>query len=72
MNEKLTSGQKHFLRLINKSINSDGWAIISNMLLPAIKSTLSDEFAVIEKTNLGGRGKLTEKGKLIVMAMDYL
>lgn len=69
---KLTDGQKHILRLIQRDKEEDGWASVSEQLCKSISTALPAELATFEKTESGGRIRLTEQGHAIVFSMEYL
>ncbi len=73
MSRKLNSGEKHFLRLIDKSSRAqDGWARVSATLMPLVKQ-MPAELVEWEATEDGrGRTRLTAHGNAVLEAMDWL
>lgn len=69
---KLDSGQKRLLRLINNDADENGWAKVSEPLCSIIEETAVPSLMTFEKLDIGGRIKLTEEGKAVLKAMDYL
>ena len=70
--EKLTPGEKHFLRLIEKDAGNDGWCKVSKVLLPLTKQ-LPAELVEVEDADEGrGRARLTERGQALLDAMAWL
>lgn len=75
MPTKLDSGQKHFLRLIEKGQQCpDGWAPVSRVLYPLVIKTLPAE--LVEHAPVGdegrGRARLTQAGQNLLDAMAWL
>jgi len=68
---KLTSGKKHILQMINKEANPEGWAKVSNAVMPLIR-TMPSELVEVEQTIDDNRVRLTEKGRAILDAMEWL
>ena len=68
----LNAGQKHVIRLIVKERDSNGWAKVSGVLYPTLSSTTPSELVCFEKTECGGRCRLTEKGECVAYAMPWL
>ena len=70
---KLDSGQKHFLRLIVKGANDDGWAKVSKPVFQLMEKMPS---ALVELERIGddggGRVRLTPQGLGIIDAMAWL
>jgi len=74
MTTKLTSGEKHFLRLIEKGQASpEGWASVSKVLYPLVQR-LPAELIEHEPTGTEGKGRarLSDKGQSLLDAMAYL
>ena len=61
----LDAGTKHFLSLIRKDKKSDGWTTVSSILCGLVEK-MPSELVVFEKTDAGGRAKLTEKGETVL------
>ena len=72
MNKKLDHGQKHVLQLIERDAGQDGWAKVSAMLYPAISKNLPPELVECELIGDAGRARLTEQGKAVFAAMEWL
>jgi hypothetical protein len=74
MATKLDAGQKHFLRLIVKDAASDGWTPVSSQVLPLARAIMPPELVDIESVGSAGRGRarLTDAGRNIMAAMEWL
>lgn len=69
---KLVSGEKHFLRLIDKDADAEGWCKVSKMVMPLVKK-MPDGLVAWEDTEDGrGRARLTERGQAVLDAMAWL
>jgi hypothetical protein len=69
--KKLDSGDKHLLRLIAKDANPEGWATVSNWVLPLVVA-MPPELRDLERIGDHGRVRLTPLGQALVDAMGYL
>lgn len=71
---KLDSGQKNFLRLIEKGSDEDGWALVSATLFPITQKTMPPALVELERVGDEGRGRarLTEQGRNLLAAMAWL
>ena len=74
MKTKLDYGQKHMLKLIHRDADKNGWAPVSAMIFPLVSKTMPAELIELEPTGNDGRGRvrLTDTGKNILMALDWL
>jgi hypothetical protein len=74
MTTKLDSGQKHFLRLIEKGQQCpDGWCPVSKVLYPLVQKTMPAELVEHHPTEDGrGRARLTQDGQNLLTAMAWL
>jgi hypothetical protein len=76
--QKLTSGQKHILRLVRKGAASDGWAPVSKAVKPLFTDTnipcgvMPGALVQFEAVGEGGRARLTELGNDLLEAMLWL
>lgn len=43
---KLDAGQKHILRLVARDADSEGWATVSSVLLPHLRTSMHAEFLI--------------------------
>lgn len=69
--EKLTSGERNLLRLVVKGAGPDGWATVSKAVLPVVEQ-LPTALVELEKTESGGRVRLTPVGQSVIDAMRWL
>ena len=71
---KLSTGQKHLLRLIVKDADLEGWAPVSEPVFLVAKASLPPELVEFEHLGKEGRGRvrLTQLGSNIVDAMAWL
>lgn len=71
---KLDSGQKHFLRLIERDAGADGWCAVSKAVYPVVRKTMPPELVEHEAVGDEGRGRarLTDEGKSLLAAMAWL
>lgn len=65
---KLTQQQRDFIRLIQRSIGSDGWAPVSETLW-RFMDLLPSRLLETEKFEQGGRCRLTSDGEVLA---EYL
>jgi hypothetical protein len=74
MATKLDSGQKHFLRLIEKGQQCpDGWCPVSATLYPLVQMTMPAELVEHHPAGDGsGRARLTDAGQNLLDAMAWL
>lgn len=72
MKEKLDIQHKHILRLVHRDADANGWASVSNVLFPILSENMPPELVEFERTDDGGRARLTPDGEAIVMAMSWL
>ena len=74
MTTKLGSGQKHFLRLIQKGQQClDGWAPVSAAVYPVVQKTMPTELVDHAPTEDGrGRARLAQEGQSLLDAMSWL
>lgn len=73
--KKLTAGEKHLLRLIEKEqACTEGWAPVGKMVYPHVVQALPAELIEHEPIGDEGRGRvrLSAKGRALVDVMDYL
>lgn len=70
---KLTDTHKHFLRLIVKDADVDGWASVSKAVFPLVEQMPS---ALVELEMVGdegrGRVRLTEEGESVITALAWM
>jgi hypothetical protein len=69
---KLDAGQKNLLRLCKEEADAEGWAKISATIYPHFVKMIPPELVEMEKTEDGGRARLTEQGLDVLFAMQYL
>jgi len=69
---KLDYNQKYILRLIKKDADEEGWAPVSEVLFNVLSENLPQELAVFEKSETGGRARLTQEGNNLLSAMEWL
>jgi hypothetical protein len=71
---KLTTQQKHLLKLISRDKKPDGWTTVSKTLCNLLERMSLDipELVTFERIDDEGRIKLTEKGESIIAATAYL
>jgi len=50
----------------------DGWAIVSAKLWPVLHKSMPLELVIMEKTETGGRAKLTKEGESVLQSMKWL
>lgn len=63
---KISNGDMHLLRLIDKDKTVGGWAKVSNVVMPLVVR-LPPELVTIEKHKDGsGHIKLTEEGETVL------
>ena len=72
MTFKLEHQHKHILRLVDRDSQPDGWTTVSEQLFDVLSKAMPEELATFEKTDEGGRAKLTTEGKNIIEAMAWL
>lgn len=74
MTTKLDSGQKHFLRLIEKGQQCpSGWCPVSKTLYPLVQKTMPGELVEHHQTeDGGGRARLTPEGENLLSAMAWM
>jgi len=74
MKIKLDSGQKHFLRLIEKGQQCpDGWAPVSALVYPLVQKMMPPELVEHHEVEGGrGRARLTEEGQSLLDALMWL
>lgn len=72
--KKLDSGQKHFMRLIVKDADEEGWATCSKPVYGLVIKTMPAELVEHEPVGDEGRGRarLTQVGQNILDAMEWL
>jgi len=74
--KKLTEGQKHIMRLVDRDKNEAGWTPVSAMLYYHIRGEFSTDILDMKENKKGGGSggfaRLTEKGNSILAAMIYL
>lgn len=68
-NEKLSGGDKHFLRLIARDASNEGWAKVSAQVMPLVEKMPP---ALVEIDKDGMRIRLSQEGKDVVNAMAWL
>ena len=69
---KLDAGHKHILKLIDKGQDKNGWTKVSEALMPHMLNNMPQELIEIMEAKVGGHVRLTEKGKQILEAMQWL
>ena len=73
MATKLDAGQKHFLNLILKGADEEGWARVSKAVMPIM---LKMPFELVEVESVGedgnGRARLTDEGHDVLSAMAWI
>lgn len=68
--KKLDGGEKHFMRLIAKGADADGWARVSKPLYPLVDK-MPKALVELEPTQDGwGRARLTDEGESVLRAME--
>ncbi len=74
MTNKLDHGQKHFLRLIAKGADAEGWANVSAPVMNLMKKMPAELVDVEENINAdsAGRARLTKQGQEIINAIAWL
>jgi hypothetical protein len=65
MSKNLSLNDRHFLRLIRKGQDADGWARVSQILW-RFAEALPAPLVEIRKTDDGGFAKLTHDGNVVV------
>lgn len=70
--EKLKAQHKHIMRLIDRDADEAGWAKVSESLYPTLSKNMPPELIEFEKLNKGGRARLTEQGRDVLDAMQWL
>ncbi len=63
--KKLNISERHILRLVRKGQDFEGWAKVSAQVWPFVKA-MPRELVTAEKTETGGRAKLTVAGEVIL------
>ncbi len=73
MPDKLNPGQKHFLNLISRNANEEGWAPVSAPVYPLV-AKMPGELVELERVGDEGRGRVRLKpaGQEILNAMEWL
>ena len=66
---KLTTGQKHLLRLIVRDADKEGWASVSKVVFPLIEQLPS---RLVELNTGERKARLTRKGQSLISAMAWL
>lgn len=73
MPTKLDAGQKHFLNLILKDADAEGWTKVSKAVMPLM---LKMPFELVEVESAGedgnGRARLTDEGHDVLSAMAWV
>lgn len=64
-NHRLSTGDRHLLRLVNKGKQDDGWAPVSSVVLPLIQE-LPEELRELKENDGHHFVRLTEKGEAVV------
>lgn len=73
MTQKLTAGEIHFLRLIEKGQNCpDGWAPVSKQVLPLVKAMPAELVEWREVDDGRGLAMLKPAGQNLLDAMAWL
>ena len=73
MTTKLSSGQKHLLKLVMDDADAEGWTPVSKPVFPLIEKLPSELVNLESVGNEGkGRAKLTEEGVAVMAAMAWL
>lgn len=71
---KLESHHKHFMRLIDRDKDPDGWVTVSATVMPAIMGDVPTQLVEVEITGKdgSGRARLTTDGQNLISAMEWL
>ena len=68
--------QLHLIRLVAKGVQHDGWTPVSTVLVPVVQEFIPVLFVELEKdprtVEDKWRARLTEQGKQLYWAMQYL
>jgi len=72
MERKLTSAERHILKLISKSIDDSGSAPVSRAVMPIIEAMPMELVSYERRVDGTGRAVLTSKGKSVLEAMEWL
>jgi hypothetical protein len=71
MVRRLSADETHFIRLIARDANDDGWTKVSAMLYPLVEK-MPRELVELWPTESGGRARLTDEGSSVLSAMLWL
>ena len=69
---KLDIQHKHILHLIKRDSTVDGWTPVSKVLYPVLSKAMPKKLITFEKTDDGGRARLTTEGESVLSAMKWL
>lgn len=69
---KLKSEHRHILRLIVEERDEDGFAKVSEALLPVLSKNMPSELIEFEALDTGGKARLTKQGEAVYSAMEWL
>lgn len=69
---KLGLQHKHIIHLIGRDRGPDGWAVVSATLWPILHKAMPLELVMMEKTETGGKAKLTDEGESVLRAMTWI
>jgi len=69
---KLEIQHRHILKLVARDSDADGYTIVSKILFSVLSENMPKELVIFEETSTGYRAKLTEEGKMVVKAMEWL
>lgn len=70
---KLEHHHRHILKLMARDAGEDEWVQISEKLFPVVSRDFPPELAEFEKLDTGGgRARLTNEGKNLISAMEWL
>jgi len=68
----LEVAHKHILRLLARDAGPDGWVPVGAKLYPVLSKIMPPELAEFENAKEGYRARLTEKGRTILEAIEWL
>lgn len=69
---KLDAGQRHVLKIIERDKNAEGWTSVSKVLYPSLVASIPKQLAIFEQKDSGFRAKLTDEGRSLLRAMEWL
>ena len=69
---KLDVHHKHILKLLKRDAGVDGWVKVSDKLYPTLSKGMPKELTEFEDGQNGKRARLTQEGKNVLSALDWL